>query len=469
MDIKDRINAYFDDPARRADLINFTSRLVRIRSVREDPQPGMPFGPGPAAALSEALDISQELGFAVRNYDNYVGAADLNGQDTRLHILGHLDVVGEGTGWTVTGPYAPLEADGMLYGRGTGDDKGPVVCALLAMKAVRDLDIPLKSNVRLIMGTDEESGSSDLEYYYAREPYAPCAFTPDANFPVINIEKGRYHPRFSKSWAAETAEPRVREFHGGFRVNVLPGEAQCLLTGLAAREVRPLCDQAAAETGAAFALEETGEGLRISARGKGAHASLPEDGNNGITALLHLLSSLPLADCESTKALRALHTLFPHGDSAGKALGIAQSDQLSGPLTVCFSLLELDGTGITGQFDCRASLCASEDNCKTVAEAAFAKFGFAAEGGMEPGHHTPADSPFIQTLLHCYEQYTGQKGECLAIGGGTYVHHIPGGVAFGCDFPGFNGNMHGANEFVRIDDLLTACKIFTQAIVDLCA
>ena len=82
-----QINAYFDAPARRAQLVESISRLVRIRSVREEPQPGMPFGPGPAAALDEALKLAGELGFATKNYDNYVGAVDLNAKDTALHIL----------------------------------------------------------------------------------------------------------------------------------------------------------------------------------------------------------------------------------------------------------------------------------------------------------------------------------------------------------------------------------------------
>ena len=73
-----QINAYFDDPARRAQLVEAISRLVRVRSVREEPQPGMPFGPGPAAALAEGLKLAEELGFTTHNYDNYVGAADLN-------------------------------------------------------------------------------------------------------------------------------------------------------------------------------------------------------------------------------------------------------------------------------------------------------------------------------------------------------------------------------------------------------
>ena len=463
-----QINAYFDDPARRKQLVEAISRLVRIRSVREEPQPGMPFGPGPAAALEEGLKLAAELGFAVKNYDNYVGAVDLNDRETALHILCHLDVVGEGTGWTVTEPYAPKEVDGMLYGRGTDDDKGPVAAVLLAMQAVKELGVPLRRNARLLLGTDEESGSSDIAYYYKKEPYAPYTFSPDGEFPVINIEKGSYKPVFSKSWPEETATPRVKELHGGFRINVVPPEAECVIAGLSADAARPYCDTAAGETGAAFELREEGEDLRVLCHGRGAHASTPEEGCNAITALLHLLRALPLAKVGSTAALQGLAALFPHGDTAGKALGIAQSDELSGPLTLAFSLLELNPTGLEGQFDSRVPICADEANCKAPAEAAFAKFGFAVSGGMDAPHHTPADTPFVSTLLKCYEQYTGSKGECLAIGGGTYVHDIPGGVAFGCAMPGFNGNMHGADEHTCIADQLTACKIFTQAIIDLC-
>ena len=465
---QDQINAYFDDPARRQQLVEMISRLVRIRSVREEAQPGMPFGPGPAAALAEGLKLAEELGFAAKNYDNYVGAVDFNDQETQLHILCHLDVVGEGTGWTVTEPYEPIEVDGMLYGRGTDDDKGPVAAVLLAMQAVKDLGVPLKKNVRLLLGTDEESGSEDIAYYYSKEPYAPCTFSPDGEFPVINLEKGSYKPVFTKTWAAESATPRVKELHGGFRINVLPPEAQCVVAGLSAQAARPYCDKAAAETGVAYELTERGDDLHILCKGKGAHASTPEEGVNAITGLIHLLCALPLAKVGSTAALHALNALFPHGDSAGKALGIAQADQMSGPLTLAFSLLELNDTGLSGQFDSRVPVCADEDNCKAVAEAAFAKFGFAAEGGMQAPHYTPADTPLVTTLLKCYEQYSGRKGECLAIGGGTYVHDIPGGVAFGCAMPGFNGNMHGADEHTCIADQLTAAKIFAQAIIDLC-
>ncbi len=87
---------------------------------------------------------------------------------------------------------------------------------------------------------------------------------------------------------------------------------------------------------------------------------------------------------------------------------------------------------------------------------------------QNPPHQVPADSPLVQTLLACYEEYTGQKGACLAIGGGSYVHDLARGVAFGCSMPGTDNRMHGADEFAVVDELVLSAKIFAQVICDLC-
>ena len=223
MTVKERISQWVD--AHEQDMIRDIARLVAVKSVRGEPEPGAPFGPGPRAALDEAQALCAEHGFKPAMYGGAVGTADLNDLPSRVDILAHLDVVAEGAGWD-TPPYeAVLKGDGCLYGRGTDDDKGPVVMALYAMRCVRELGIPMKQGCRLIMGTDEESGSGDLPYYYSKHAPAPNTFTPDSGFPIYNVEKGSYKPVLRRSWAAESALPRVSSCEGGFRIIVIPSDS----------------------------------------------------------------------------------------------------------------------------------------------------------------------------------------------------------------------------------------------------
>lgn len=461
------IDDYFE--AHRDELFEDIKRLVEIPSVRGEAEPGMPFGEGPAKALALALSMAEGYGFAAKNHENYVGTADLNGKETKLGILAHLDVVGEGTGWTVCEPFHPVFKDGKLYGRGVSDDKGPAVAALYAMRAVRELGIPLQYNVRLILGTDEESGSSDIAYYFRKEAPPPMVFTPDSDFPVINTEKGRLNGAFRASWPKDGALPRIVSIQGGYRLNVVPPEAEALTEGLSIDEARSCCARAEAETGAKFTLEETPQGVRIFAHGAGAHASTPEKGNNAVTALIHALLLMPFAPSTGLERLRTVNAMFPHGDGLGRAAGIAAADEVSGELTANFSLFHFGEEGLEGEFDSRTPLCADGVALIRGMQRKFAGAGMeiGAKSVIEP-HHTPPDSPLIRALLAAYEEFTGCKGECLSTGGGTYVHGIPGGVACGCVMPGIDTNMHGADEFSIAEDLVTSAKIFARAIVSLC-
>ena len=192
---KEKISRYID--AHKKEMLEDIEELCRINSVKGSYRIGKPYGEGCSEALRTALHIAECYDFSINNYDNYVGTVDMNNKDAQLDILAHLDVVPAGDGWTVTKPFEPVVKDGKIYGRGTADDKGPAIAALYAMRAVNELGIPLKKNVRLILGTDEECGSSDITHYYSVEKEAPMTFSPDASFPVINIEKGRIEGNFT--------------------------------------------------------------------------------------------------------------------------------------------------------------------------------------------------------------------------------------------------------------------------------
>ena len=220
MSIKEQIHDLSDE------MITNIGRLVAIDSQLGMPGEGKPFGEGPAEALKEGLKIAEELGFKTVNLDNYCGYAEMGEGEEIVGIAGHLDIVPVGGDWTYD-PFKLTREGDYIYGRGTTDDKGPVIEALYAMKLLRDSGVKLNKRVRLIMGCNEETGSKCMEHYNEVEEELSCGFTPDANFPCIHGEKGYM------SMMAYSKNTRIISMNGGFVSNavcdncttVIPAEA----------------------------------------------------------------------------------------------------------------------------------------------------------------------------------------------------------------------------------------------------
>lgn len=463
---KDKLDQYFN--MCRSEFVETICTLVRINSAKGPALSGMPYGTGPAEALHAALQIARCMDFAVQNYNNYIGAVDMGPSPRQLDILAHLDVVPAGDGWTVTQPFVPIERDGRLFGRGVADDKGPAVAALYAMKAIKDLDIPLRKGVRLLLGTDEECGGSDIEYYYAREDEAPMTFSPDAWFPLIYIEKGGLGGYFHGRWAQTSRASRLVSLDSGEKGNMIPGEANLVLTGFDRNTVEQIAAVCAVSTSTAITVESENNDLRIRVTGIGAHGSMPEKGVNSLTAALKFVNMLPDCDDPGIKMLRELYEIFPHGDWLGEAAGVAMEDE-AGPLTISLNILHCGDGKLDGVFDCRTPLCATDENVRDVLKDHLHRAKIILEDHpLSPPHYVPRESQFVQTLLKCYRQYTGDNSEPIAVGGGTYVHRLKNGVAFGCAVTEIDNKMHGADEFAIVDQLLLSAKIFAQVIIDLC-
>lgn len=165
--------------------------LIKIPSVRDEEKasPEYPLGPAPAQALKAFLEMADQDGFRVKNIDNVVGYAEWGDGEETLAILAHLDVMPAGNGWN-TDPFDPVIKDGNIYGRGASDDKGPGLAAYYALKELKDQGIKFNKRVRFIVGTDEESNWTGMKRYFEVEPAPTLGFSPDAEFPVINGEKG---------------------------------------------------------------------------------------------------------------------------------------------------------------------------------------------------------------------------------------------------------------------------------------
>lgn len=466
MSLKEQIRSWMAN--REDELVEALTPLIAVDSTITEAKENAPFGEGNVKALEAALALAEKWGFQTENVDNYVGTADLNDLPDKLHILAHLDIVSVGDGWD-TDPFTLVRDGDIIYGRGVNDDKGPAVAALLAMRCVRELGLPLTGNAKLLFGTDEETGSRDMAHYYSRRPFAPCAVTPDANFPVTNVEKARYAPTFGASWENQPmVKGHLMEVDGGVRINVVPAGCTAKICGLTAAEAMPALETVMQQTGVEFECTEAENVLTIQATGIQAHAAHFDGSRNAVTGMLEALALLPLAEDEAAKAVRQLHAFFPFADTAGEAMGIAQRDEISGALTLVLSILKLNENGFTARFDSRDSITATKETTQNIVEAKMNALGWSCTGSFHEGHYVDEDSDFIRALLLSYEEFTGKKGFCQSTGGGTYVHEIPGGVAFGLGVEDFNPRAHGANERQRISDLIRGAEIYAAVIARVC-
>lgn len=465
---QEKVDAYIE--SKREEMLEDLKLLVRIDSQRGEAKEGKPFGDGPAEAIAAAEGLLRRYGFLVTNYDNYVVTGDFGAQEKALDVLAHLDVVPVTEDWTVTAPFEPKIVGDRIYGRGTADDKGPAIALIYAMRAIKELGIPMKRSVRVILGSDEECGSGDLAYYYQKEQEAPYSFTPDADFPLINIEKGSFKGEFSGEFEPEEARAYVVSFKSGDKVNVVPGRAAMALAGVPASVIEQKAAAVTKQTGVAFTVTECADGaIRVDAKGVAAHASTPAEGKNALTASLRLLRELPLDETKGLAALLGLEKLFPYEDTCGRSVGIFRENEESGALTLCFSILEYTPQRLHGVFDARLPIGCTKENTSAPVGEALAAYGLAlASDELNPPHCVPGDSWFVRTLLDSYERYFGCKGEPLSTGGGTYVHHLERGVAFGCMTADVDNHMHGDDEFMEISTLLKSAKIFADAMIKIC-
>ena len=430
--------------SKKDEMTALLARLVAVPSVQGEAEEGFPFGRKPAEALRIMLEAANDAGFITENVDNYAGSADFSELPPELAILSHLDVVPAGDGWT-TDPFTLREEDGRLFGRGAIDDKGPAVAALYALKAVKELGIPLKKGVRLIFGTNEENGSADLAYYRSKRTLPPMVFTPDGDYPVINVEKGMlrvfFSAEYSPNFDADNGTVLVG-VSGGTVINAVPGK--CDFQYISGKDDGVL---------ASFGTVE----------GTPAHASTPDKGENAITKLLGMRD-----DWESS-LVSGLAKLFPHGETDGASCGLGFSDDISGTMTAVLSLLNMKDGRLSGAIDIRFPIDRSLDEIREIVCGKLTAIGYTIDNaeGVE-AHCTDENSPFVQALLSVYEEVTGDEGRCIAIGGGTYVHEIEGGVAFGAEFPGEENNMHSPDESIKVSSLLKNAELMANAIVRLC-
>ena len=458
-ELNQRVDAYVDEVWE--DVVADIAAVVSHPSVADSAaaEPGAPFGPEVRAALDCTLGIAEKLGYQISDDEGYVGMADIPGaDDTQIATIAHVDVVPAGAGWA-TDPFHMERREGWLLGRGVIDDKGPAILSLYAGAYFLKHGITPRHSFRALIGCDEEVGMTDVHHYLENHADPAFLFTPDAEFPVCNAEKGL----FDMGFASPVIEGgNVVSFEGGTVTNAVPGSA--------VMEVK--ADAATLPAAERITVEDAGGGVaRLTAAGVGGHASVPEGTVNAIGLLVAYARENNLLAPSERDYFELLATI--HADTAGRAMGVATESEAFGPLTCIGGTMRKEDGRFVQTIDIRfpdsTSVAELADKLTALAD----KHGAEARIGMtKPPFSVSADFPAVQALLATYNEVTGKQAKLFAMGGGTYARNFKCATSFGpeeadLELPAWAGTMHGPNEAASEELLRRALKMYVIALTRL--
>lgn len=451
----------------KEDLLKDLFELLSVRSILgTDITEETPFGGGPREALDLILSFGERDGYKTKLVENKAGHIEVGQGEELFGILGHVDVVPVVEADWTSHPFKPEIRDGKIFARGSLDDKGPTMAAYYAVKLLDKIGVKWNKRVRVIIGSDEETGFRCVEAYFKHEEQPASGFTPDAMFPLVYAEKARATFDHKLKFVVEDGNYNYKliKFNGGQVLNMVIASAKAELVG----EVSDI-----KEKFEDFLLQEKLEGevivedtIKLTLKGKAAHGSTPQYGINGATKLAEFLSTLGLDNNGKNFVNYIVDKLA--NDPFGGKLGIDYSDNEMGEATYNYGILDYDlekKVGIVST-DCRHPM--KFDLVARLNGVKVDNIDIEVTSTKE-AHYVPKDDELVITLMDVYRKYTGDtKNDAFVLGGGTYARCLKKGVAFGLLFPGKEDTMHQANEYLEVEDLLLATAIYAEGIYKLC-
>ncbi len=448
-------------------IVENIQRLVKIKSVREEPAGEMPFGKGVQKALEEALKISEELGFETKNIDNYVGEASYGSGDKEIALIAHLDVVPEGNGWT-NPPYSATYKDGVIYGRGVSDNKGPAIMALFAVKALVDSGAPINKKLKVLFGTNEESGMDDLKYYAKNVKTPDLSLVPDASFPVVKGEKGIMTFKFQTIFKQKLLTEQIKVVSGsaGNAVNSVPDRAELTLETNDLNLITNAIKKYNTNNDDTIETEVNDHQIKLVAKGISAHGSKPETGKNAISILFNSLKPIIEGSDQNIAQFIKFYNekiAFAHH---GEKVGCGFEDKQSGKLAFNPGLMSIVENAIEVSVNIRFPITYTANQVyEGMREETVDIPVTLIEGSDSEPYYYPDDHPVIEGLMEVYQEYTDDNdSKPLVLGGGTYSRVIDNSVTFGPGFSWSQSNAHKPDEQAEVKDILLATKIYAAAL-----
>ena len=426
------------------ELLKIDTVLIEQPEVKEPP-----FGYNLVKALEYMLELGKREGFVTKNIENVAGHIEYGEGEEVVGVLCHLDVVPTGDGWTYP-PFEPTIVGDRIYARGSMDDKGACISSLYALKALKESNVKINKKIRLIFGTDEETGSRGIKRYLELEQMPDLGFSPDADYPLIYGEKGI----LSFDLVGKVSD-EIIEFVSGDRYNVVPEVATVVLKKDYKEQYLEFLKQ----------KNYNGEikDNKYIMYGKRAHAMEPRNGVNAIIRLLEFLNTI----------IDDSYIKFVYDNFKCSRLNTMNenfTDSEMGDLTSNVALLNITNNigkcGINFRYPINWDKEKFFNNLNNKAIEANVKVDLLNDSTP---HYVSKEDDLVKTLHKSYIKYTNDdKTPLMTIGGGTYARSLKKAVAFGPMMPGREDVVHQVDEYAYIEDLLISVAIFADALKELC-
>lgn len=422
---------------KEAEFLAGLKKVMKVDSVKGLAETGSPFGKGPKKALETALDLASALGFETKIVSDAVGYAQYGtNNDEYIGVVGHLDVVEAGSGWSYP-PFDLTLENGVLYGRGVLDNKGPAISTLYALAVLKELNIPLSKTIRILFGTDEESGSADIPLYLASEKPPIYGFTPDCKYPAVYGERGLVGIEIV-TVMPEKEVKQISNFKGTFTRSSVPDHLEVTL--------------------------KNGEEILI--EGKRAPSNAPEMGENVLTKFAEIATNEHFFTGELADYFSWLATAL-HLKHDGSGLGIDFSDQASGKLMLTPYAFKIEKNKVHLTLSIRYPVSVTEENILVELKQHLPMDSQLQIIRKMPATSFPLDHPMLKIMQEVYEECTGMDGTPVTTTGATYARTMPNIVAFGPSFPGQKGIAHNKDEYMDLTDLMKNMEIYAVTMAEL--
>ena len=429
----------------------------------------------------------EELGLTVRSA-GLVTEVELPGPPNApvLGLVVHGDVQPVDEAEWAFAPFEGVEKDGVVYGRGAADDKGPLVQAMLALAALRDSDAARTHTIRLLVGSDEESANHDITSYLKTHTAPELSLVLDSAFPVVVGEKAwsaftvtAADPYTVKDSAQDKGGFAVTRLDAGLTASIVPSQAVAELEwrgpGQGIEAAFNTLKGNSAPPDYKLSVERKAGKITVTAYGRAAHSGVNiEGGRNALVFLAQVLNGKLLP---SQAAGLLLFAEEAGKDIHGAGLGLAMQDPLWGRYDVNAATIKPakdNPKALTLTINIRALPGLWGKPLREHLEKRLAAFNTAHNEQFTPGgffEDPPLvfdpNAKLVKRLMAAYSRATGEQTPPAISGGGTYAKRLPNSIAFGMWFPGKPYPGHDVDEQITAKDLHRGVDVLLEALVDI--